>query len=127
VYKRQEHIKTVLQGAKSFNISLQGIVPAVRFGNYLCLEVVSGQAELTNIHKKLYAEIFGGTNLEYTPHLTVGRFDNAEEFNKAIEATRNIDDRFNMLVEKISVEIIDSNEDSIIEIEYELRNKEITK
>lgn len=115
-----EHIESVLNNVKPFNVCLQGIEPVTNFGNYLCLEVIAGQAELTDIHKKLYTEMFGGTNIEYTPHLTVGRFDDTNEFNKAIEVTRNIDDRFDMPVDKISVEIIDSNEDSIIEVEYEL-------
>jgi 2'-5' RNA ligase len=100
-----------------FYICLEGIEPVVRFGNYLCLKVIKGQAELTNIHKKLYTQIFGGTNIEYTPHLTVGRIDDEEKFQEAIEATKNIDDKFQMVVEKVSVEIIDSNEDSVIELE----------
>lgn len=115
-----KYLEKALCNIKPFNVCLEGIEPVIRFGNYLCLNVVDGQAELTRIHKNLYTEMFGGTNIEYTPHLTVGRFDDTNEFDKAVHDTRDINDRFNMLVEKISVEIIDSNEYSIIELEYEL-------
>lgn len=115
-----EHLEKALHGVKPFNICLEGIEPVTNFWDYLCLEVIAGQAELTHIHKKLYTEMFGGVGFDYTPHLTVGRFDDNVEFHDAIEATKDIDDRFDMLVEKISVEIIDSNEDSIIDMEYNL-------
>ena len=54
------------------------------------------------------------------PHMTIGNFTNRTDLNNAYENVCLIKDRFSTLVEKISVEIIDENEDSIIEIEVNL-------
>lgn len=47
-----------------------------------------------------------------------------EELEKAYEDSKSIEIHFSTLVEKISVEIIDDNEDSIIEIEVNLDKKD---
>ncbi|MBU3199851.1 hypothetical protein LL037_07925 [Clostridium estertheticum] len=54
------------------------------------------------------------------PHMTIGDFVDRTALNNAYEDVCSIKDRFSTLVEKISVEIIDENEDSIIEIEVNL-------
>ncbi|MFL0270088.1 hypothetical protein [Candidatus Clostridium radicumherbarum] len=52
--------------------------------------------------------------------MTVGNINDSEVFNKAIENTKKIDDIFETTVDMISVEIIDENEDSIIEMDINL-------
>lgn len=53
--------------------------------------------------------------------MTVGNFDKEENFEMAINETRNIVDSFKAIVNEISVEIIDENEDSIIELNIPLK------
>jgi hypothetical protein len=50
------------------------------------------------------------------PHMTIGSFTSKEDLNVAYKDTELIKKNFNTIVDKISVEIIDENEDSIIEI-----------
>ncbi|MBU3113075.1 hypothetical protein [Clostridium lacusfryxellense] len=54
---------------------------------------------------------------EFMPHMTIGEFANRTDLNNDYE------DVFSVLVDKISVEIIDDNEDPIIEIDVNLSKK----
>ena len=54
------------------------------------------------------------------PHITVGKLDDAQTLNKVFEHIRNVDDKFIAVVNKISVEMIGKNEESIIVIEKQL-------
>lgn len=54
------------------------------------------------------------------PHITVGKLDDAQALNKAFESIRNIDNKFIVVVNKISVEMIGENEEPIIVIEKQL-------
>ena len=51
------------------------------------------------------------------PHMTVGKFTSDQELDHAFEQTKGMDITFEATVNKISVENIDENEDSIIEME----------
>lgn len=60
-------------------------------------------------------------NSEYYPHMTVGKVDSKEEYELAILEVRDVADTFETMVNKVSVEIMDESEDSIIEMEVELK------
>jgi 2'-5' RNA ligase len=110
-----------------FHIKLRGITPSTLFGNYLFLNIIEGSNQIVELHKRLYSYILKGfypkwlSGRDYLPHMTVGNINDLETFYKAVEETKNIDDVFQTTVEMISVEIIDENEDSTIEIEVSLR------
>lgn len=119
----KEHITSVLAGYKPLEITLHKITPTESFGRYLFLNVQKGSDEIIELHKRLYTGILqpyfpewlkGGDI--FVPHMTVGCFECEEDFKAAINETRNIDDSFKTTVDEISVEIIDANEDSIIEL-----------
>lgn len=55
--------------------------------------------------------------------MTIGSFKSKDELDNAFKNTELIKGDFNSLVNKISVEIIDENEDSLIEIEVDLDDK----
>lgn len=57
------------------------------------------------------------------PHMTIGNFTSREDLNIAFKDTELIKESFSTIVDKISVEIIDENEDSIIEIEIDLMDE----
>ncbi|MGG7202871.1 hypothetical protein ACQPUL_19285 [Clostridium butyricum] len=50
-------------------------------------------------------------------------FTSREDLNIAFKDTELIKQNFSTIVDKISVEIIDENEDSIIEMEIDLRDE----
>lgn len=59
--------------------------------------------------------------LPYVPHITVGKFERMQECNTAFEDVKDIDNRFETIVDKVSVEMIGEKEESIIVIEKELK------
>lgn len=125
--KLKEHIEYVLLNTGSFKIILKGITPVQSFGNYLFLNIEIGREEIYTIHKKLYTGILEPyfpqwlRDGKYYPHMTVGKIENEEEYKAAILEVDDISDTFETMVNRISVEIIDENQDSIIEMEIELR------
>jgi 2'-5' RNA ligase len=123
----KEHISCVLSEVTTFEIILKGITPTNSFGKYLFLNIQKGDSEIIELHKRLYTGILENYFPEwlkgkiFLPHMTVGSFSNDEDFEIAIDETRNIVDSFKATVKKISVEIIDENEDSIIELNIPLK------
>ncbi|WP_027626340.1 2'-5' RNA ligase family protein [Clostridium lundense] len=123
----KEHISTVLSDITPFEIFLNGITPTNNFGKYLFLNIQKGSEEIIEIHKRLYTGILENycpdwlKGKTFLPHMTIGNFDNEEKFQIAIKDTRNITDSFKTIVNEISVEIIDENEDSIIELNIPLK------
>lgn len=122
----KEHISTVLSDITSFEIILNGITPTNNFGRYLFLNIKKVKNEIIELYKRLYTGILEDhfpvwlKGKTFLPHMTVGNFDNEEKFEIAAKETVNINDSFKTIVNKVSVEIIDENEDSIIEMEIEL-------
>ena len=123
----RKHLEETLSSIRPFPLKLNGIMPVKSFGNYLFLNIENGKNEIIKIHSKLYTGILeehypewlrAGT---YNPHMTVGKIENEENYKSAIEKTKGITDVFETVVNKISVEIIDENEDSIIDMEIQLR------
>lgn len=122
----RRHLEDVLSSIKPFRIVLKNIVPVKSFGNYLYLNIESGKNEIIEIHRKLYTGVLeeciphwlnsGG----YHPHMIVGKIECEEEYILAIEETKKITESFETIVSMVSVEIIDENEDSVIEMEIEL-------
>jgi 2'-5' RNA ligase len=122
----QEHISTAFSNITSFDLILAGITSTENLGKYLFLNILKGSEEIIEIHKRLYTGILEKYFPEwlkcnnFLPHITIGNFDNEEEFLIAINDTRNISDSFITTVNEISVEIIDENEDSFIEFNVPL-------
>jgi 2'-5' RNA ligase len=125
--KLKEHLSSVLSQINCFEIILNGITPTNNFGKYLFLNIQKGNDEIIELHNKLYTGILQNYFPEwlkgkvFLPHMTVGNFNNEEDFEMAINQTKNIIDSFKATVNEISVEIIDEKEDSIIEINIPLK------
>lgn len=120
------HLENVLSGVGSFKLAMQGITPVQQFGNYLFLEIINGKEEIIDIYKRLYTDLLEPIHPQwlkagnYYPHMTIGKLATEEEYKSAIEDVKDINDLFHTIVEKVSVEIIDENEDSLIEMEVSL-------
>lgn len=114
-----------LKNIKPFEIILKGISKQEdRFGNYLFLDVNEGAEEICAIHKVLYDNEFYeyDLGLGYRPHMTVGKLPTIEALNAAYEELKGLDNTFKSMVNKISVEMIGENDESIVIIEKELKN-----
>ena len=112
-----------LKNIHPFELVLNGISKQEdRFGNYLFLDVKEGSTEICTIHNILYDNEFCEHDLGmgYKPHMTVGKLPTADALNKAYEEVKGINKVFKTVVNKISVEMIGENEESIIIIEHEL-------
>lgn len=59
--------------------------------------------------------------MDYLPHITVGKPADIQELDKAYECVKSMDCKFVSFADKISVEMIGDNEESIIVIEKQLR------
>ncbi|MBU3188522.1 2'-5' RNA ligase family protein [Clostridium bowmanii] len=123
----KEHLSTVLSKITSFEVILSGVTPTNAFGRYLFLNIQKGGNEIVELHKKLYTGILQSyypkwlKSKVFLPHMTLGNFDNDKDFAVAINETRNINDSFKCTVNEVTVEIIDENEDSIIELNIALK------
>ena len=84
--------------------------------------MVKGADIITNIHDALYNNEFSICDLgmQYVPHITVGKTSNIEELNKAYEDIKDNRCRFVSVIDKISVEMIGENEESILIMEKRL-------
>ena len=122
-----EHLKKVLDGTKCFKLTLQDIIKIDNpLGMYLFLSIKEGSEEIKKMNQKLYTGILQTYKADwlneetFIPHMTIGNFSSREDLNIAFKDTELIKESFSTLVDKISVEIIDENEDSIIEMEVDL-------
>ena len=126
----QDSLIASLQEVKPFKLILGEIIKIDNaVGFFLFLSVNYGSEKIIELHNKLYSGMFktykpkwlneGG----FMPHMTIGNFTDRTALSNAYQDVCSIEDRFSILVDKISVEIIDENEDSIIEIEVNLGEK----
>lgn len=113
-----------LRGLKPFELKMGGVSKHVDdFGNYLFLDVLQGEEEICTIHQLLYENEFKkfDKGLHYIPHMTLGKMSIVEELDNAYNDVKNMNDTFSTLVDKISVEMIGENEESIVTVEVELK------
>ena len=126
----EEHLKKVLDGTRCFTLTLQEIIKIDNpLGKYLFLCIKQGNEQIKEISKKLYTGILQSYKPDwlnddtFLPHMTIGSFTSKEDLDIAFKDTEAIKNNFTTIVDKISVEIIDENEDSIIETEVNLSNQ----
>lgn len=125
----QEYLAASLNGMKSFHLILEEVIKIHDdSGYYLFLCVKEGTEKIKKLHDKLYEGMLKAykpnwlNNVEFMPHMTIGNFYNKEELDNAYRDVGGIKDRFSTMVDMISVEVIDENEDSIIEMEVKLED-----
>jgi len=122
----KKHLENMLLSIKPFRVTLQGITPVQSFGNYLFLNIIHGKDEIIEIHKRFYTELLEAVypnwlrTGDFHSHMTVGKIASDDDYKAAIDEVKDINDIFDTIIEKISVEIIDENEDSLIEMEVPL-------
>ena len=125
----QKHMNHKLSNTKPFELTLQNIIKVSNdTGHYLFLEIINGEEKLKVIHNNLYngiLELYKPlwlNDIDFKPHITLGCFKSKEELKSAYEMIKNIKNKFSTIVNKISIENIDKDDNSIIEIEINLTN-----
>lgn len=125
--RSNEELKAVLenrlQSVKSFKLEMAGVSKHKdRFGNYLFLEVIRGKRELLYIHNILYQNEFSDYDLglSYVPHITIGKMSEGRKLDDAYNKVKNMSETFCAIINKVSVEMIGNNEESIVVAEIAL-------
>lgn len=116
------HLHTAFAGAKKFNVRLSGVTGDVRDG-YLFLNVKQGNDEIIDLHDRLYSgalESFLYRKVTYCPHVTVGRIEQQDAFDLALEELADFQECFEIEIDRIYVENIDSREQSRTERVFDL-------
>lgn len=120
----QSHVKNTLQKTKCFCLKLGNLVKKNSRGYYLMLSVTEGSSKVKELHQKLYQGILAPFKPEwpggFMPHMTVGQFENKTELDASYNILSGMDEQFSARICRVSVEIIGSNSESIIEFELQL-------
>lgn len=116
-----------LKDTQPFTIQLSQISKHInRHGNYLFLNVSKGSEKISEIYDTLHTDELEKLNMgrPYIPHMTIGKLETPELLNEAYEHIKTVTDTFTTEVNKISVEMIGANDESIIIIEINLKTKQ---
>ena len=88
------------------------------------MEVERGKEKIEELHDKLYTGPllqFFRTDIPYIPHVTVGRKGSAELATEIAKDIPSFHEKLNCVIDRISVERIGENGESIIEFEVPLQ------
>ncbi|MDA1904523.1 MULTISPECIES: 2'-5' RNA ligase family protein [Bacillus] len=118
----QSHILNLSKGIGKIEIEFANRITSV--GNYLFLEVEEGKEQIEELHDLLYTGPliqFLKEDIPYTPHVTVGRKENAELAAEVAKDIHSLPETLQCVIDRISVERIGENGESIIEFEVPLQ------
>ncbi len=90
------------------------------------LEVEGGKEQIEELHDMLYKgplAQFLREDIPYIPHVTVGRKENAELAAEVAKDIHSLPEKLQCVIDRISVERIGENGESIIEFEVPLQKK----
>ncbi|CAM3885865.1 MULTISPECIES: 2'-5' RNA ligase family protein [Bacillus cereus group] len=118
----KSHILNLSKGVGKIEIEFANRITSV--GNYLFLEVEGGKEQIDELHDLLYTEAllqFLKEDIPYIPHVTVGRKESAELAAEVAKDIPSFPEKLQCVVDRISVERIGENGESIIEFEVPLQ------
>ena len=123
----RNHLTRVLSDFEPFELSMEKVVKIDnQLGKYLFLLIDNGIDQVKKISAGLYTGILEPhkpvwlNEASYLPHMTLGCFESKVDLELAFDEVNEQDMRSETIVDKISVEIIDENEFSIVDIEVDL-------
>jgi 2'-5' RNA ligase len=113
----RKHVIKAVSGFTSFELKLQGITGTSfllsdRTDNCLFLNVKQGNDKLIELHDKLYTGILEEylcREVSYSPHVTLGKIENLDAYQNALEETKKNSEVFRTRVNSLNVEIVESN------------------
>ncbi|MBE7103825.1 2'-5' RNA ligase family protein [Bacillus cereus] len=115
------YILNVAKGVRPIEIEFASRIS--NEGEYLFLEVERGKEKIEELHDRLYTGPllqFLRTDIPYIPHVTVGRKGSAELATEIAKEIPSFHEKLNCVINRISVERIEENGESIIEFEVSL-------
>lgn len=101
-------LKELIKDTKKFNVKFEGL--SLSDDNFIFLNCVLGSKNIIDLHDKIYNNILPThfkKDVEYVPHITLGKSNN-------IENLKDFDYEFETIIDEISLEEIGKNEESII-------------
>jgi len=118
----KSHILNLSKGVGKIEIEFANRITSV--GNYLFLEVEGGKEQIEELHDLLYTGPliqFLKEDIPYIPHVTVGRKGSAELAAEVAKEIHSFPQKLQCVIDRISVERIGENGESIIEFEVPLQ------
>ncbi|TCW57880.1 2'-5' RNA ligase superfamily protein [Bacillus thuringiensis] len=118
------HILKLSKGIQEIEIEFANQITSE--GEYLFLRVEKGQKQIEELHDLLYTRAllqFLKEDIPYIPHVTVGRKESAELATEATKDIHSFHEKLQCVINRISVERIGENGESIIEFEVPLQKK----
>ncbi|MBX0355577.1 2'-5' RNA ligase family protein [Bacillus toyonensis] len=109
---------------KIYNIEIEFANQITSEGAYLFLRVEKGKEQIEDLRNILYTGPllqFLKEDIPYIPHVTVGRKESAELAAEVVKSIPSFHEKLNCVINRISVERIGENEESIIEFEVPLQ------
>lgn len=100
------HLTKIL---KPFEVAFKGF--SISQDKYIFLNQILGNEKIIRLHNLIYSNILPthlNPQIEYIPHITLGRLDKANNFSEEFPH------EFKTTINKISIEQIEENEESII-------------
>ncbi|MDR4984308.1 2'-5' RNA ligase [Bacillus cereus] len=116
------HILYVSKGIQSIEIEFANQITSE--GEYLFLRVEKGKEQIEELHDILYTGLlsqFLEGDIPYIPHITVGRKECAERAVEVVNDIPSFHEKLTCVINRISVERIGENGESIIEFEVPLQ------
>lgn len=117
----RQHITESTENIVPFYINVDQAV--TNQGEYLFLLVEEGKEKILELHNQLYSSVLASFLREeilYIPHITVGRKRDEDSAVYTAEGIPLLHNKISFYIEKIAVERIGKNEESIIEFEVVL-------
>lgn len=118
----KSHILNLSKGVGKIEVEFANLITNV--GNYLFLEVERGRKQIEELHDMLYTGPliqFLKEDIPYIPHVTVGRKESAELAAEVAKEIHSFPQKLQCVIDRISVERIGENGESIIEFEVPLQ------
>jgi len=122
----RKDLHEILLNETPFEVIAQGIEAIDNYGKYIFLNISKGRERIIDLHYKLHKGMLEEYQSpwtkdgSYSPHITIGRFENKDEMDKAMKDIGEFDTELISKVESVYIEIIGKNEESIIEEVIEL-------
>ena len=119
--KLSEHINNTLESVIPFRLIASGIEGVDKHGCYLFLKIGEGKEKIIKLHYKMHEGILSKYQSPWTkdgfyiPHITVGRFETQDQMRQAAINLKDFKMEFRTIVDRIYIEEIGENEESIIE------------
>lgn len=101
-------LSSLLKDYSPFKVTLKGV--SLSDDNYILLNCIEGNKEILKLHDAIYEKVLPNhykKSIPYIPHITLCQANNLKDFS-------DFNYEFSTIINEISLELIDENEDSII-------------